>query len=905
MPTTPRLPTGTVTFLFTDIEGSTTLWARKPHAMSAALATHDALFRAVISAHGGVIFKTVGDEVCSVFPLADQAISAAVEVQRLLPEQQWPEETGLLHVRMGIHTGQAIERDNDYFGPALNRVARVMSVAHGGQVVTTRSTAAVVEGILDASICFRDLGVHHLKGLTEPEVIYQILAPGIAAEFPPLRTGEGHPNNLPSQISSFVGRAREIAALTELIDRNRLLTIVGPGGIGKTRLALHLAESMVTKHAGGTWFVDLSALNDGELILPTIAGSMALEEDQDETLEAKLIRRLSEMPVFLVLDNSEHLIAGVAKAAKLLLAACESLRIVATSREPLYVTGEHVFRLSPLSLEGGAGSESAQLFISRAHDPKIADGAEATIDRICRRLEGIPLAIELAAARTGALSLDDIEARLSDRLALLVSRDTTRGDRQRTLRATIDWSYQLLAPDERRFARALSVFEGSFLIAAATHVAGSSQAADIIESLHYKSFIASAVGPSHRYVMLDMIGEYLREALDAEGEADVVRERHYTFFRESVTNGSLEDDPVSRAAWIKSIEADAGNVRAALQYGIARRQPDMTSFVIALTKYWSFAGHLVEGETWFQHVLAQPGLEDADRAPLLRRASTFATMRSNHEEARRLIIASRDAYERLADRSGIAETTYNIAVLEHRLGNDRIAEGHYRDALRAFQATNHVIGRIRALMNLVLLALDRQDVLAAQSLLERAEAAALATTDGDVHSDLVALRATVLRHEGRFDEALVLYKKMITQKRELGNRYSVADLLIEVAATFIVSGDSRGAVEALREALEITAEIGATSLLISAFEGAAEVLLRLSLFERAIHAHSYAARLRTRYRFFTTYVWDNDVRERSLRDNAGSDPRLLQILNDSSPLELSEALAARKMLDDLIDTRSY
>jgi len=420
MQTTPRLPTGTVTFLFCDIQGSTTLWARTPHAMSAAVAMHDALFREVISAHDGVIFKTVGDEVCSVFGRADQAISAAVEVQRRLPEQHWPEETGLLHVRMGIHTGQAIERDNDYFGPALNRVARVMSVAHGGQVVTTRSTAAVVEGILDASIRFRDLGVHHLKGLTEPEAIYQILAPGLQFEFPPLTSSDQHANNIPTQISSFVGRTSELAALSDLTQYHRLLTIVGPGGIGKTRIALQLATEVLSLFPDGAWLIELAPLNDGKLIAQTIGDTFRLKEEPHQTIDDQLIDYLHSKKLLLVLDNSEHLLAETAAVAKKLLSRCPGLVIVTTSREPLHLTGEHVFRLPPLGLPTPDGprdappADSVLLFIERARAVRPAT-VLAAADReiaasICSKLEGIPLAIELAAARIVTLPLPDLDS---------------------------------------------------------------------------------------------------------------------------------------------------------------------------------------------------------------------------------------------------------------------------------------------------------------------------------------------------------------------------------------------------------------------------------------------------------------------------------------------------------------
>jgi predicted ATPase/class 3 adenylate cyclase len=712
MTTTPRLPTGTVTFLFTDIEGSTALWSREPHGMSDALAAHDALFRAVVAEHDGAIFKTVGDAICAAFARAGDAIAAAIDAQRRLAAQPWPETTGALRVRMGIHTGQAIERDDDYFGPALNRVARVMGIAHGRQVLVTQATAAVLEGVLDAGIRLRELGVHYLKGLIEPEKVYQIEAPGLHADFPPLASNADHPNNLPAQISSFVGRTRELALLPELLERVRLLTIAGPGGIGKTRLALALASSQLGGYPGGAWFVELATLRDGELIVPTLARSLAVAERPDEPLEASVIRRLQQLPTLLVLDNSEHLLTDVAKLALRLLAACASLRIVTTSREPLFVTGEHVFRLTALPLAGEGRSEAVQLFLERAHrvgDAAADDASIAAIERICRRLEGIPLAIELAAARTGGLALAAIEARLTDRLSLLVSRDVTRSDRQRTLRATIDWSYRLLTPAERRCARAVSAFAGGFSIAAAAFVGALDDTVDVLESLHDKSLIAAAGDSPGRYVISDTIAEYLRATLVDEGEADAAGERHFDFFFDAVTNG-VQDGAADSAAAVRTVvEEDAANVRRALHWGLAHRLHDTATLVLALARHWQKAGLLIEGERWFRRVLERPEIADALRAPLLRRASTFATMRSHHEEARRSIVASRLAYERLGDRSGIAETTYNTAVIEHRLGNAGVAEELYRAALAGFEATNHVTGATRSSMNLALLARERRD----------------------------------------------------------------------------------------------------------------------------------------------------------------------------------------------------
>jgi predicted ATPase/class 3 adenylate cyclase len=906
MANSPRLPTGTVTFLFTDIEGSTRLWEAHPDTMRDALAAHDAIFRETVPRNNGVIFKTVGDAVCAAFERPDDALRAAVESQRQLTGHVWPDDIGVVRVRMGIHTGMAQERDDDYFGPAVNRVARFMSIAHGGQILVSGATHELLRHA-SIDVMLRELGEHRLKDLSEPEAAFQVVAAGLLADFPSLTSLDAQPNNLPASISNFVGRVRELNELRTALTHERLVTIVGAGGIGKTRLALQLAADVVRSFRDGAWIVELAPIDDAGLIAQTIAHALRLREQPESTIDEQLVDHLHAKKLLLVLDNSEHLLAETARLTKTLLSRCPGLVVVATSREPLFLTGEHVFRLAALALDGDGPSEAVELFVARAQgmDASITPGAVAAIDRICRRLEGIPLAIELAAARSTALSLDDIEARLSNRLALLVSRDSTRGERHRTLRATIDWSYQLLTPEERRFARAVSAFEGGFTIAAAESVAGVADAADLLESLHNKSLIASVRGASHRYVITDMIGDYLHEALTATGENDAVAERHFAYWHAAVEAGSKDSAPEARAGWIKSIDAEAANVRVALQWGLVYRLDDTVKFAIALATYWQFGGHFIEAETWLARLLAKPEIADVDRAPLLRRASTFATMRSQHEHARELIVAARNAYERLADRSGVAETTYNIAVIEHRLGNAGVAEERYVEALAAFEATNHLMGRIRTSMNLVLLALDRHDLTLAETQLVRAEAAATETDDGDIRSDLAGLRATLLRNLGSFAEAIALYQTIISQKRELGNRYAVADLLLCVAEASIYNDDVHGAIDALREVFQIETEIGATAHVITAFEAAAEALARLSLDARAAQAHNLAERLRAKYGFLTSYTWDNGARERLLRERAHGDPQILHVLNDVTDIDWPAALSAGTMLDGLVDTKTY
>jgi predicted ATPase/class 3 adenylate cyclase len=838
MSTPLRLPTGTVTFLFTDIEGSTALWGRAPQAMNVALAAHDALFREVVPAHNGTIFKTVGDAICAAFARADDAIAAAIEAQRRLAAQPWPEETGPIRVRMGIHTGQAIERDDDYFGPALNRVARIQGIAHGGQVLVTRATASVVEGMLDPSIRLRDLGVHHLKGLTEPETALQIVAPGLELDFPPLTSSDHHPSNIPAPISSFVGRTRELAELAELTRFHRLVTIAGTGGIGKTRISQRLAESVLDDFPDGAWIVELATIGDPRLVAQTIGDVFALREDPQTSIDSRLLDHLVRKKLLLVLDNAEHLLAATAELAKKLLAHCPDVVIVATSREPLHIVGEFVYRLPPLDLatRGPAGetpdlAEGVALFLERARavQPRlrIDAGDDALVGRICAKLEGIPLAIELAAARSVLLSLLEIDERLARRFEILTSRDATREPRHRTLHGTIDWSYQLLSPQERAFARSLVVFEGGFTLASASAVAETPAAAtlDLAESLVDKSL--SNVQPSaaeSRYALVDSVRDFLRQSVLESAEAARVRGRHLAYFSTFV-RGSGDRSASGRAAWMQKITGEIANIRAALDWGILSATPAAAAMLVELSSYWVSQSYITEGEFQLRRFLELPGTGDQERAPLLRRASTFATIRGSYDDAYRLTREAGEAYERAGDAGGVAEALHNLGVIEHQIGNDAGAKRHYTEALLAFRIAEHARGELMSLLNLTLIALKNDDFVEAEELLATADPLAERLGDAGTQSYHIGLRGTLAFRRGEYDEAVRLYGEALAIKRRLGDRFDTAELLDRIAKATLKLGDRRSARATAAESLRIALELDAHVLIIRAFETFAELAL--------------------------------------------------------------------------------
>ena len=466
-------PTGTLTFLFTDIGGSTKLWEDNAPAMQAALVRHDELLRSVIEEHGGYVFKTVGDAFCATFPIAPDALEAALEVQRRLLSSEW-EETGPLKVRMALHVGAAEERDGDYFGPPVNRVARLLSAAHGSQVLLSLPAQELVRDQLPTQTTLRDLGEHRLKDLFRPERVFQLSAPGLPSEFPPLRTLDAYRNNLPLQPTPLVGREKEASEVCDLVrgDETRLLTLTGPGGTGKTRLALQAAADLLEDFPDGTFFAPLATLTEAELFLPAVAETLGVRETGDQQLVESLKDYLSKRKLLLLLDNFEQIL-GAAPAVKELLAAAPGLKVLATSRAPLGLYGEHEFPVPPLTLpdlkrppplERMTQFEAVGLFVERAQAVKpgftITNESAPAVAEICVRLDGLPLAIELAAARIKMLPPKAMLQRLTSRLKLLTGGARDLPERQRTLRATIEWSYALLDEGEQLLFARLAVFSG-------------------------------------------------------------------------------------------------------------------------------------------------------------------------------------------------------------------------------------------------------------------------------------------------------------------------------------------------------------------------------------------------------------------------------------------------------------
>jgi len=585
-------PAGTVTFLFSDIEGSTQRWERDTQAMSTALARHDALMREAIEAHGGYVFKALGDAFLAAFPTAPDALAAAVRAQRAIAAEDFSTVDGL-RVRMALHTGHAENRGGDYFGPNVNRVARLLAIGHGGQVLVSGAAADQLHDALPPEHELRDLGLHGLKDLSRAEHVYQVAAPQLEHTFPALRSLDQLPNNLPAQLTSFVGREDEVAEIAALLRRGPLVTLAGPGGVGKTRCALQAAAERLDEFSDGVWMIDLAPLADASLVTGTIAATLRVREAPNRPLLETLTEHLAHRQLLLILDNCEHVIDEARGVAVEILRRAPRVRIVATSREPFNVGGEQVLRLPSLR-----ANDSATLFADRARaaDPRFAlttENAEA-VAAIASRLDGIPLAIELAAARVRVLSPAQIAQRLDERFRMLTGGDRSALPRRQALRATLDWSYDLLDERDRALFRRLATFAGGFDVSAATAVGGvpgEIDEWDVLDSLTAlvdKSLVlAEPSGDEQRYRLLQSMREYGLDKLREANEERDASERHASHYAAFVASLHPLVEELEDERWRRLCMPELDNLRAAIEWTLVRRNDPAVGIALLAELEWA------------------------------------------------------------------------------------------------------------------------------------------------------------------------------------------------------------------------------------------------------------------------------------------------------------------------------
>jgi len=723
------LPAGTVTFLLTDIEGSTRRWESAPEAMEVALERHNRLVTGVIEGHGGVVVTSrgEGDSFFAVFASAVAAVEAAGACQLRLGSEPWPTEAAL-RVRMGLHTGEARVRDGDYVDHApINRCARVKAAGHGGQVLVTQATRGLVEGRLGGGFGLKRLGEFRLRDLAEPELIYQLTHPALAADFPPIRTLAERTGNLPLAVSSFIGRKRELEQAAAALGQARVVTLTGPGGVGKTRLALQAAAQVVPRFADGVWLCELASVRDPGGLDDAVAAVFSVTARAGQSAREALVEVLRGKQLLLVLDNCEHLLEAAAALAGALQRSCERLVILATSREGLGIEGERLVPVPPLGVPGVgadvaaiAQAEAVRLFAERAAavKPGFAVTAEnaVAVAAVVRRLDGIALAVELAAARVPAMTAAELARRLERSFAVLAAGPRGAAERHQTLRATIDWSFQLLSGPEQVLLARLAVFAGGATLEAAEAVCGGESidpgaVFDLLAGLVARSLVvAEAHGPQTRYRLLETIRQYGEQRLGQAGETGRWRARHAHYYAGLLRQVRYQaHDPNPEVFWAARLSADQDNLLAAWSWAIGTGNVG-TAFQMlagfAPAEVWSTYPLLLPGEA----ALELPGATEHPGYPLAAAVSAlFASNRADMTGAEELCRRAAEASARqpapdwrveetiYAARSNIANTTGAFADgarLAEQAANIARAGGDLADASvgLATAASRYIVG---------------------------------------------------------------------------------------------------------------------------------------------------------------------------------------------------------------------
>ena len=663
-----ELPQGTVTFLFTDLEGSTRLWEDLPDEMRDALVEHDAILRGAIEASGGIVFSEMGDGMAAVFASPTGAVAAAVDAQLGLSTVSWG-VTGPLRARMGLHSGEgSLRPDGHYVNQPLNRCARLMAVAHGGQVVVSETVESLVRDALPPDAGLLDLGEHRLRDLSSAIGVYQVTHPALPRDFPPLQSLDALPGNLPVQLTSFIGREHERKRIADDLRDTHVVTLTGVGGVGKTRLALEVAADVILEYRAGAWFVELAGVRDPDAVPDAIMAAFGLQSPTGMSVTDALLEFLRSKELLLVIDNCEHVLRPVADVVGAIARTCPKVRVLTTSREGLNVVGERILGVASLEVPDEAtsvdmisGCDAVALFVDRARAVKanfaLDDANASAVAQICRRLDGIALAIELAAARVAMLTPTDIARRLDQRFRLLAGGQRSTVERHQTLRATVDWSYELLAEPERVLLDRLSVFAGGFSIEGAEFVSAGGvvdedDVFDLLATLVARSLvIADTEGVDARFRLLETIRQYAQEHLEQDGDSDRLRTRHgayYAALAEEANAGVAGPDGVD---WERRIEAEFDNVRTALRWAVETDNVDIALRVfsmLGLPVMWNDVNLYSTMLEMTDRIETLPGAADHPKFPhALAVAGFMAAGRGEQELGRRLCAEAIAAEHRL------------------------------------------------------------------------------------------------------------------------------------------------------------------------------------------------------------------------------------------------------------------
>jgi predicted ATPase/class 3 adenylate cyclase len=883
-----KVSSGVTTLLFTDIEGSTRLWEQEGEKMSRALAAHDVLSRAAVEGNHGVVVKMTGDGMYAAFGDPLEALNATVTLQQALGDPTQTNGIPFL-VRCGLHLGIVERRDDDLFGSPVNRAARIMKAAHGGQVLLSQAVVDYVRESLPPSVSLRDLGGVRLRDLATSEHVYQLVHAQLRQDFPALRSLEATPNNLPQQVTSFIGRERELAEAKGLLERTRLLTLLGMGGLGKTRLSLQIAADALEKYPDGVWFVDLAPIKDPSLVPNVAAQVLGVHEEPGKSITQTLLAHVKEHKLLFVLDNCEHLVSACASLADALLQGAPEVRILATSREGLHIRGEQTYPVLPLAVpDRNAGAESllrseaVQLFVERARLQKpgfmLTEKEAPAVAELCARLEGIPLALELAAARMRSLSIDEINARLHDRFKLLIGGSRVALERQQTLRALVSWSYDLLKESEQILLDRLSVFAGGFDLVAAEAVCGADpllpeDVLDLVTSLVEKSLVMfEQDNGGSRYGLLETIREFAHGHLLGQGESDsrygllgTIREfaherlvkrddvaatatRHCDYYLVLAKTGQKKLEGPEQAEWTRRVEVELDNLRAAIALALAGGVDPVIAvkFEVALMRFRTLRGYSTEARNNVRAALARPAIQEPNvaRAHALYTGGTLAMYQSDHAEAAKMLTECLAIRRGLGNPRETAATLSQLSTLHLQQGDAAKARECEEEALGIFRELGDRVGEAIGLLNLGEISMQLADDGSAKELFEQCLGLARSIKHLELESGCERNLGELALIAGDLQTAQARFTRSLKVCRDAEDKRGEAITLWHLGTTDAASGDHDSARKKLADALRAFQAFEMTSEALDCLEDYAGLLQFAGRSDHSVRVFAAAASVR-------------------------------------------------------------
>lgn len=838
-----NLPSGEVTFLFTDIEGSTKLAQDSPDTLNESIQKHNTILREAIESNGGFVFRIVGDAFNAAFANSENAVGAAKKSQAGLLTEKWPNAE--IKVRMGIHRGPVEWNGSEYMGYiTLARTNRVMSAACGGQVLLTDNVHSAIEKSLP-NISFKDMGERRLKDLIQPVRLFQMMSPDLPSDFPPIKSLDIRPNNFPVQLTSFIGRDKEIASVKEKVRNSRLLTITGTGGSGKTRLALQAVADLIDEYDNGVWIADLAPLSDANLIPQVILQALAVKEELQSSAEDTLLRHLQDKQAILILDNCEHVIESAAMFAEKILKKCSNVRIVATSREELKCLGEVIHNLMPLSTpnpekvvspEELVQFEAVRLFIERAlaveRNFRVTESNASAVANICYKLDGIPLAIELAASRVKSLSVEKIALRLDDRFRLLSGGRRTALPRQQTLKALIDWSHDLLNVNEKILWRRISVFSGGFELEAAERICTTDKIAeseifDLIVSLVEKSIVIHDVYTEH-YRLLESIKYFGQEKLTEAGELEIVSDKHLEYFKSVLSTSEISQSKNVERKTLDNLERDHVNILQAYQWAQKNNLIlDELEIVSVMSPFWHIRGYFSEAKNLLERVVARTGeVRNNQRGNVLRRLGYIFSLQGQHDEAMKILEKSLEVYEEIGDEKNIAACLNNLGLAAQTKGHHEMAGEYYSRSLEVREKISDMHGICASLNGLGMLAYEKGDYESAKKRFERLLEISKEIKDREGIGIGLNNLGNIYMHLCEYANAQNALEESLALMKEFGNKWGVSIALLNLGAVALSNNDIDKAKEFYEESLIIKHEVGDAKGIVYAKNGLAKIALR-------------------------------------------------------------------------------